>query len=103
MATATCRANHGIIVLGAEPLPPDVLAAAAECDEVFVVARAVDAQARWLVDEDRARRDAHERLEGLRRYLRARGVRVRGALVDADAAAAHRDGAALCPDGVFLN
>jgi hypothetical protein len=102
MATATRQSNHGIIVLGAEPLSPEVLAAAAACDEVFVVARAIGS-GRWIVDEDRARQDAEARLNELRRYLRRRGVRTLGVIVDADAPAAHRDGAALSPGGAFLN
>ena len=31
----------GVLIVGSEPVPPETLAAAAACDEVLIVARAV--------------------------------------------------------------
>jgi len=92
----------GIIVLGSEPLSPETLQAAAECDEVFVVARAVPGGGRWIVDEERAHSEAQRRLADVRRFLEARGVTVRGFVGDSSAEAARWDAEAVFPGGVLL-
>jgi hypothetical protein len=93
----------GVLVIGSEPLPPETVAAAEACDEVFVVARAVASDAGWLVDETRAYSDARDRLERLRRHLISRGVVVHGIVGDANAGAARKDAEALCPRGALLS
>jgi hypothetical protein len=93
----------GVLVIGSGPLPPESVAAAESCDEVFIVARAVASDGGWLVDETRAYSDARDRLERLRRQLSSRGVEVHGIVGDANAAAARKDAEALCPGGVLLS
>jgi hypothetical protein len=67
-------------------------------DEVFVIARAVaDPGDRWLIDDDRNRVRANDRLTRALARLRARGVRALGAIGDEDAAAARNDARALFP------
>jgi hypothetical protein len=93
----------GVLVIGSEPPPPETVAAAETCDEVFIVARAVASDGGWLVDETRAYSDARDRLERLRRQLSSRGVAVRGIVGDANAAAARKDAEAIFPRGVLLS
>jgi hypothetical protein len=95
--------KRGVLVLGGEPLPPSTLAEAEACDEVFVVARAVADDGGWLFDEDRAYGRAYERVDVLRRHLRAHGVVVHALVVDGDAAQTRKDAEALCPGGALLS
>jgi hypothetical protein len=95
--------KRGLLILGQEPPRARALRAAEECDEVFVLARIVpDPGSRFVIDEELAARQARDRLARLARRLRARGVRVRGAISDADAAAARQDGEALYPGASVL-
>jgi hypothetical protein len=95
--------KRGVVILGSQPLPSATLAAAEACDEVFVLARAVAGDDGWIVDEDCAYARAYERLDELRRQLRAHGIVVHGLVVDANAAQARKDAHALCPGGALLS
>jgi hypothetical protein len=95
--------KRGLLVLGREPPRASALRAAEKCDEVFVLARIVpDPASRFVIDEGLASREARDRLERIASRLRARGVRVRGAISDADATAARQDGEALYPGASVL-
>jgi hypothetical protein len=90
--------HRAVIVVGREGPSEATLAQAEQYDEVFVIARAVpNPSARWVIDDDRSRDEARERLNCVLGKLRERGVHARGGVGDASATAARDDAAALFP------
>jgi hypothetical protein len=90
--------HQAIIVIGAEEPAEATLVKAEQYDEVVVIARAVpDVRDRWVIDGDRAAAAARARLIRTLTRLRARGVRVLGAIGDPNATAARKDAHAIFP------
>jgi hypothetical protein len=88
--------HRAIIVIGRDDPAEPTFTEAQRYDEVFVVARAVaDPDDRWLIDDDRNRVRANDRLTRALARLRVRGVRALGAIGDEDAAAARNDARAF--------
>jgi hypothetical protein len=95
--------HRAIIVIGNQDPAEAVLREAEHYDEVFVIARAVPMPSdRWVIDEDAARSLARARLRRALARLRSRGVRARGAVGDANAAAARDDALAYFPADAIL-
>jgi hypothetical protein len=96
-------AKTGILILGPEAPVARALRAVEECDEVFILARAVpDPGGHFIVDEELAYGRARERLERVARQLRARGVLVNGVVGDPNEKAALEDAKALRPGASIL-
>jgi hypothetical protein len=88
--------------VGAEILR-DTIVSTAHATEVMVVAPALNTRLRhWTSDEDRARRDADERLAGCLSALRDAGVHASGSVGDADPLLAIADALAVFPADELL-
>jgi hypothetical protein len=81
----------------------DTIVSTAHATEVMVVAPALNTRVRhWTNDEDRARRDADERLAGCLSALRDAGVQASGSVGDADPLLAIADALAVFPADELL-
>jgi hypothetical protein len=96
--------SRAILVLGRSEPAEETLRQVELFDEVFVVECAAPAaEDEYVVDEERARREARERLRAVLDRLHRDGVSAEGAVGDPSEEAAARDAEAVFPDaGIIL-
>lgn len=92
------KSHRAIIIIGREQLADSTFAQAEQCDEVFVIARALpDTGERFVIDDERARGAARTRLRHALARLRAKGVLAYGVVGDENVTAARKDAQAAFP------
>ena len=92
------EARSAILVLGRDDPSETTLRTVEEFDEVFVVERAVpDPADRYIIDEERAYRDATQRLTAVLTRLRTDDVHATGIVGDPDPTSALADARAFFP------